>query len=38
MKEKMTMVGGAAWSSHKQNNNKISPENCQVSAFNKNNH
>ena len=31
MKGRMTVVGGTAWSSHKQNNNEISPENLQVS-------
>ena len=35
MKRRMTIVGGTAWSSHKQNNNEISPENLQVSTFNK---
>ena len=35
MKGRMTIVGGTAWSSHKQNNNEISPENLQVSTFNK---
>ena len=32
MKGRMTIVGGNAWSSHKQNNNEISPENLQVST------
>ena len=35
MKSRMTLVGGATRSSHKQNNNEMSLENLQVSTFNK---
>ena len=38
MKEKMEIIGGANRCSLKQKNKKMSPENWQVSAFDKNSH